>query len=348
MKITFFIGNGYDMNIGLKTGYADFLKWYIAQPSSETLIVDFKKEITSGIKYWSDLEIALGRKTLAYPLNTKNSFRTCKFDLDTQLQKYLQEQNRFIRKPSEEDIEVFKQSIVKFPLHCSSADQAELKRIYNTHRYEEYEYNIVNFNFTNTVDVFWEAIPDNAFWHKISYPQFMAGESFRIDDKKGQLFHIHGTLDNAMMTGVGEPEQLVNTIFQRTDIITSLCVKPIMNENCRNQVENNISELIDGTDVFVVYGMSIGITDIKWWRSVVCRLLTEENSYLLIVNYDKDFNPALPYTSSLVAKKIVSNLIDVSGCPPKYQDKLKNKIAVSLNTSLFNYTSVLQSESIAS
>lgn len=342
MKITFFIGNGYDINTGLKTSYPDFLKWYVAQPSKNNLIADFKKIIKDGIEYWSDLEIALGQKTLAYPLNTKSSFKECKFDLDTQMQVYLKEQNKLIQEPSLEDIEIFRRSVVKFCLCCSSGYRKDLQRIYNAHGSEEYEYNIVNFNFTNTVDIFWNKLPKDAFWHDIRYPQLLSGESFRTIDKKGQLFHIHGTLSNAMMTGVGNPSQLANTIFQRTEIITSLCVKPVMNENCRNEIENKISKLIECTDIFVVYGMSIGITDEKWWRSVVCRLLTERNTYLVIVNYDKDYNPALPYTSSLVARKIIGNLLDVSKCPSKYHDRLKNKIAVLLNTNLFKFRSLLK------
>lgn len=346
MKITFFIGNGYDINIGLKTGFPDFLKWYVAQPSKDEMITDFKKLIEGGIEYWSDLEITLGRKTLTYPLNTKNGFTACKYDLDVQLQKYLKEQNRLIQEPTVQDIDIFKKSIVKFPLYCSNAYRSDIQKIYNVHGYEEYEYNVVDFNFTNTVDIFWDKLPEDTFWHNIRYPQLLDGKPFRTVDKKGQLFHIHGTLNNEMMTGVGEPSQLANTIFQRTDIITSLCVKPIMNENCRNEVENNVSELIDKTDIFVIYGMSIGITDAKWWSGVVRRLLAEENSYLVIVNYDKDYNPALPYTSSLVAKKIIRNLIEVSGCPKEDQDRLKRKIAVLLNTELFHFSSLLKSESI--
>lgn len=64
MKITFFIGNGYDINIGLKTGYPDFLQWYVEQPSEDNLIADFKQIIANGIEYWSDLEITLGKKHL--------------------------------------------------------------------------------------------------------------------------------------------------------------------------------------------------------------------------------------------------------------------------------------------
>ena len=66
MKITFFIGNGYDINIGLKTAYHDFLKWYVEQPSKNDTITDFKKIIEDGIEYWSDLEIALGKYTTRF------------------------------------------------------------------------------------------------------------------------------------------------------------------------------------------------------------------------------------------------------------------------------------------
>jgi len=347
MKITFFIGNGYDINIGLKTGYPDFLKWYIRQPNKDEIISDFKYAIEDKIVYWSDLEIALGRKTLTPPLNTKNSFKVCKHDLDVHLKQYLMEQNSLVQEPSQKDIEIFRQSIVKFPLCCPSGFRKALESVYNSHKKEIYEYNIVDFNFTNTVDIFWDRLSLNAFWHNIRYPQLIPGEAFRIIDKKGQLFHIHGTLHNAMMTGVGDPSQLENTIFQRTDIITSLCVKPVMNENCRNEIENNVLQLVDSTDIFVVYGMSIGITDVKWWKRVVRRLLEKENSYLLIVNYDSEYDPALPYTSSLVAKRIIGNLIEVSGCPPEYQNGLNSKIAVLLNTDLFRFDSLLKTKNFA-
>lgn len=344
MKITFFIGNGYDINIGLKTGYPDFLKWYVAQSSENDLIADFKHVIRENIEYWSDLEIALGQKTLTYPLNTKRSFAKCKYDLDTHMQKYLTAQNKLVQSPSPKDIEIFRQSIVKFPLCCSNGYLSDLKAIYNSHGSEEYEYNIIDFNFTDTVDIFWNKLSGNDFWHQIHYPRLLNGQSFLTIDKKGKLIHIHGTLKNAMMTGVGDSSQLANTIFRRTDLITSLCVKPIMNENCRNEIEENVSKIISNTDIFVVYGMSIGVTDAKWWKRVVKRLLTENNSYLVIINYDKDYNPALPYTSSLVARKIIGNLIDSSECPPEYHARLKNRIAVLLNTNLFKFTSLLKGE----
>ena len=38
MNITFMIGNGFDRNLGLKTTYSDFIKWYKkTPPKTDTL-----------------------------------------------------------------------------------------------------------------------------------------------------------------------------------------------------------------------------------------------------------------------------------------------------------------------
>jgi hypothetical protein len=47
-----------------------------------------------------------------------------------------------------------------------------------------------------------------------------------------------------------------------------------------------------------------------------------------------------------VARKIISNLLEVSGCPQEYQGILKKKIAVLLNTDIFHFTSLLNAESV--
>lgn len=341
MKITFFIGNGYDINLGLKTSYPDFLNWYIKQPSKCSEVEIFKNLIRSNIKYWSDLEIALGKKTLDKPLSTKNGLKLCKQDLDIHLKEYLDLQNQRIRLPTTTDIDTFRRSIVKFPLLCSSGHRRSLQAVYNSHGIEEYEYNIINFNFTNTVDIFWNRISSSAFWHDIRFLKVMPDEVFRTIDIKGKLVHVHGTLAQSMITGVGEASQLENIIYQKSQEITNVIVKPIMNENCRNDVEQEVSEIINSTDIFVVYGMSIGITDVKWWKKVVSRLLKESNTYLVIINYDSEYDPALPYTSSNVAMKIIQNLFEVSDCPQEIHQILKDKITVLLNTDLFNYESIL-------
>lgn len=73
MNITYLVGNGFDVNIGLKSAYADFYKAYVKVQSENEpdVIKRFKAGINNYIKNetgkedlqtidWRDLEIALG------------------------------------------------------------------------------------------------------------------------------------------------------------------------------------------------------------------------------------------------------------------------------------------------
>lgn len=341
MNITFLIGNGYDMNIGLKTGYQAFLEWYIAQESANDIISDFKLRIGDNLKTWSDLEFTLGQMTSVHPLNRRKAFLSCKRDLDLHLKKYIKEQNARVGVPSDADIKSFRKSLIYFSELCSAEVRESLAHIYETYSWKTYTYNVIDFNFTDTVDIFWDRIPDNISWHEWIYQYKSKWYRRKIIDKKGSFIHIHGTLDNTMMTGVNDIDQIANERFREIDEIVDCCVKPAMNYNCKNGMNRFVRDLIKNTNIFVVFGMSIGATDARWWRKVVNRLLSYSDAFLVIVNYDRSYDPTLPYSSSSIGKEIVSNLLKVSECPEEYEKIVKERVCVLLNTNLFYYESLL-------
>ena len=55
MNVTFLIGNGFDLGIGLKTAYSDFYNVYCKSDSNDSLAVKkFKSEIQGNYENWSD------------------------------------------------------------------------------------------------------------------------------------------------------------------------------------------------------------------------------------------------------------------------------------------------------
>ena len=64
LNITYILGNGYDIQLGLKTAYSDFYEYLIKNRSKELENNSIFKEIVSDkIGYWSDFELALGKYT---------------------------------------------------------------------------------------------------------------------------------------------------------------------------------------------------------------------------------------------------------------------------------------------
>ena len=58
-RITFFVGNGFDINAGLDKKYSDFYQYYFSQYPEDMLA----KSIKEDYDFWSDLEIGLGKYT---------------------------------------------------------------------------------------------------------------------------------------------------------------------------------------------------------------------------------------------------------------------------------------------
>lgn len=80
MNIVFIIGNGFDLNLGLKTKYTDVYKDYCKTSTSDSeLIRRFKKEIASDYDSWSDFEMAM--PSFGQNLNNESEFITCIRDL---------------------------------------------------------------------------------------------------------------------------------------------------------------------------------------------------------------------------------------------------------------------------
>ena len=87
MDVVFLLGNGFDINIGMKTRYCDFYDYYFKQISLNNIIKTFKNNIKENIEDWADLELKLGE----YLENLQENEAILIYnDLIKNLQKYIQ------------------------------------------------------------------------------------------------------------------------------------------------------------------------------------------------------------------------------------------------------------------
>ena len=101
MDITYLIGNGFDINIGLATRYCDFYEYYKQQPSSNKTIAKLKNDIRCNYENWADLEVKLGEYTADFLEET--DFESVFEDIQDNLSQYLEkEQKKFQIEKKEE------------------------------------------------------------------------------------------------------------------------------------------------------------------------------------------------------------------------------------------------------
>ena len=53
MNITFLIGNGFDLNLGLATAYSDFVKYYKETDAEKNVLIKFRQDISDNEAHWS-------------------------------------------------------------------------------------------------------------------------------------------------------------------------------------------------------------------------------------------------------------------------------------------------------
>ncbi|MGO2743185.1 MAG: AbiH family protein [Pseudolactococcus laudensis] len=174
MEITFLLGNGFDIQCGLKTSYIDFYKYILEKKYSIDLTKEMDKESISEIdniiyseiyksrdkiETWADLEFQLG--VFTKQLKEKNQdvqesanrflddFEILKVDLNEYL-KYIQIQDDV--EISEDFSNILFTTMDKFFENLFSREYDEVNDMLKANSSSHFQYNFISFNYTNSLE----------------------------------------------------------------------------------------------------------------------------------------------------------------------------------------------------
>lgn len=291
MNITFLIGNGFDINLGLDTRYTDFLESYLVDdPRDSTEIKAFKGDIrkqeaesTQGAERpWSNAELAFGRYTddMVKQGKTAASFSMRRIDFCRKLARYLQEQEARIVVEGRE--QSFVDAIQKFRSGLSESQNEDVGKA-STAFIGGYVFNFVIFNYTGIIDQFIKAakrrglIPGTR-----SYNGTVRQNSF------GEVKHVHGTTTTDMVFGVNDESQIANMeLFNaQSPFYLNSFIKQKTNNSNESRIDEKTHEIIKNSSFIYIYGMSLGETDKIWWQRIIERMKVEANTHVFIYCFD--------------------------------------------------------------
>lgn len=324
MNVLFIIGNGFDINIGLKTRYRDFYEYYLKKESKNEIINTFKKNLQENIENWSDLELEFGKYTKE--LKSINEFDIIFDDLTGNLVEYLIKIENEIpgkikgidRKllfndlfnPTKYIDNYFKDVINQYIISNYSASSSKMEYI-----------NIITFNYTQTLEFL---LSENEEIQKEI-------KSNGIEKNVLNIEHIHGYLDSRTVIGVNHISQIANENFRKNLDVTEILVKPSYNEELRHNVDTKCKNFINKSDIFYIFGSSIGESDRLWWNLIINKLKSSASKVVIFEN--------APYATDLPEHKLVRirrklKQRFLSG----FYETLKDDVFVCLNSNIFNIT----------
>lgn len=335
MNILFFLGNGFDLQLGMKTGYKSFLKWYVSQPTDDSDIAQFREYLKDEKgEWWSDAEIAMGQYLGNFSDdNIAVYFKNIR-DFKLRLSEYLLNENlKYNIESVPEVIDTFKDFMIK------SAGDVMLRpgilRLDEQRKRQHATIHFVTFNYTNALD----RIIDNVKRkHKVLDTIQNPGGTFNT--KVGNIYHVHGTLDSSLIMGVDNLEQLNSSHITDFSKLSRTLIKPIVNDELGRDEHENAVHMLEACNYMFFYGLSFGITDKTWWELIKNRLIKDGNCQAVIFTRasDNDIRTIIPEDVLDFVSNKKDEFLRKIGIEPgsEHYDAVRKRVFIIRNTNRLN------------
>ena len=267
MNILYIIGNGFDKAQGMHTSYPEFYQYLMDNTNDGSpLLQQLKKDINADKELWSDMEEAFGQFTSK--IKTEVDLENLYFELSECLQKYLKsEQSAF--KPDKELIAKFQNDFVVTGKYLGATDKNRFTKFVKSMPGGK-DISVMTLNYTNTLETLLNL--GNA-----------TDKNFGNNNYFRQVIHVHGQLDDSIIIGVDNESQISNEAFRNNENVKDFLVK-IQSNLAMKYTRHAVCEgLIKNANLIILFGVSLGKTDERWWRLIGEQFKSRNN--LSIIQY---------------------------------------------------------------
>ena len=283
MNVTFLVGNGFDMNMGLKTTYKAFLEKYVVETDRDTeLIRHFKSSILKETDKWSSAETAFGAATEQFKSEgyTAEDYCLCHEDFCVNLADYLLREEQRLNYTSLNGIisKEFSEGILKYKNGFREAERAAISTSEATFG-GGLIFNFISFNYTDVLNLCFNAARSNS---SLLGKRVLNGVTSA--NQLGKVLHVHGTVHRDMVLGVNDISQIAApSLFDGYDAeYINQLIKQKTNEINEENSDKKAYDLLKQSDLIYIYGMSTGETDKLWWDRICILMKQKSNLHLII------------------------------------------------------------------
>lgn len=348
-KVLWIIGNGFDNNLGLETGYRSFLlKKYFASGTANKYRDELVKRLggfdpNSQSDLWSDLESLLGEATKFYE-DDVDLFHDTFEDIQRQLVEYVaQEEKRLPAEFSPAAIEEFRKSLCTFSRRLAPLDQAEAAPAVNPD--ENVWVSAITLNYTHSFDSLWTSTVKDGELLTIS-PGSLAPRHFYPD----KIFHLHGTVNSvgagdSVIFGVSDQSQFSSALLPKDPDFAESWVKSERNSGLlRNDKNRQMIDLVKSADSFCIYGCSLGLSDAYIWKEVGKKLVGS-SARLYIFDYGlPDRTTGSPCLFQKRRRELIDSFLRVAAIEDSDREIAEKCITPVEASALFRFDSLVELE----
>jgi len=321
MNILYIIGNGFDINLGLKTKYSQFYEYYQKQESDDELVNKIKKDINLDIDNWSDLELAFGLYTKN--LNDIDEFDRVWEDLVDNLCNYLEKEEETL------ELEGLDKEKLISDLHTpeqsfAQGNKEEINNFKQKFGTATWNINIITLNYTRTL----EKILDGKF------PNIHIANHQHGNITFGNIQHIHGYTNQRTILGVNDESQVGKIDFRTNQEILEALIKSTANQVQKHNVDRTCKSYISKANIICIFGSSLGDTDNYLWKLIGEEL--KRDVKLIIFKKGEEIKQRFGHKPARTQRQIKKLFLDKTDLSESEKEQFQENIYVALNTPMFS------------
>lgn len=336
MKVTFLVGNGFDMALGVDTSYRAFYNWYLEQESPNHYVQDLKDNIQKYLEgegeNWSDFELGLGQYTKHFSVEEIQGFFECYNDATNNIIWFLNNCSSFVdvRFLPKNDLINLLGGLLSFYNALPSSEAQQIKNAIDN----KVEFDFISFNYTNLFNEIIKASVD-FFNQKEVYFKTQFEPKFNSN-----ILNLHGKSTYLPILGVSEEYQIANPELLKIREFKEIMIK----SQCVNAIGeawyDNGMNLIDASDIICVFGMSLGASDSVWWTKIMNHLINNVNSHVIVFWYSKSSSCNTSMLEHITEKRRIKDIFfEYSELSKEQMQEIENRIHIIFNTKkIFNLT----------
>lgn len=324
VNAVFLFGNGFDRNLGLKTSYQEFYDFYLKQDTKDKIILALKESIKTNRETWSDLEQRLGEFT--QEINTQQELDLAILDLVRNLRLYLSEIEQNIDY-SKLNREMLLNDLASPERVMSARDQRDIKIFKQKFKgNDKHLIHILTFNYTKVVENILDGNHTNVEISK---------SGNRVVRLQG-IEHIHGYVNQRLVLGLNDKDQIANPDFRDSQDTMELLVKPAHNEQLGHLKDDFCLARISQATMIYIFGSSIGETDKVWWEAVGKRV--GQHCCLVIYYRGKNTDENTEILEARRGRELVNQFLSLTGLNEQKKENVREYIYTATTKDLFELT----------
>ncbi len=325
-NVTFIIGNGLDLSLGLKTSYRDF--YYYVQQHGLHPKNRIYQQIKENLLTWAHFEVALGQYTQYIESVPEKDRKKESESFHEDLQEIIVDLGGYLelQEVSAQDlVNDYKFSLNQHGFFEELASDDQKRRVQAHLQGYPVEINLITLNYTRTLE--------KILTGKANIDEL--GLSFQTP------LHMHGETSELLTIGVSEVSQLYTGMSQqeKNDLI-----KPRLIAALNDGRIEALRRIIANSSLIIFFGASIGETDKYIWDYIIQWLRENNGRHIIIHKYDTNYSVKArqsPRVQRQFDNDVQDNLLKYSRLDDNDKDGLRKQIFVIHNTKkLFVKTSL--------